>query len=81
MNNYHNSKIINDFIAAADEWYESNRNKTGKMDTNTINVGLIISHMIADGLPISEERLMSREKSQVRGLSGKLNSKNTKNPW
>lgn len=70
MNNYHNNKIINNFIAAADEWYESNRNKTGKMDTNTVNVGLIISHMIADGLPISEERLMSREKSQVRGLSG-----------
>ena len=44
--------------------------KKGKMDTNTVKCWLIISHMIADGLPISEERLMSREKSQVRGLSG-----------
>lgn len=58
------------YLEAAKAWYEQQRAKTGKINTNVMNAGLIVSHMIRDGLPIDDERLYSEGKSQVRGLSG-----------
>lgn len=40
-----------------------------------MNAGLIVSRMMADGMPITDERLYSEGKSQVRGLSGATISK------
>ncbi|CDM88606.1 DUF4928 family protein [Xenorhabdus bovienii] len=58
------------YLCAAKKWYESQRAKTGKINTNVMNAGLIVSHMVSEGLPIDDERLYSEGKSQVRGLSG-----------
>jgi len=58
------------FLKAAQHWYESQRAENGAMNTNVMNAGLIVSRMMADGLPITDERLYSNGKSQVRGLSG-----------
>ncbi|HBM2987479.1 TPA: DUF4928 family protein [Klebsiella aerogenes] len=58
------------YLNAAKKWYEEQRSKTGKINTNVMNAGLIVSHMVRDGLPIDDERLYSEGKSQVRGLSG-----------
>ncbi|MCW7550121.1 DUF4928 family protein [Photorhabdus sp. APURE] len=58
------------YLRAAKEWYESQRAKTGKINTNVMNAGLIVSHMVSEGLPIDDEHLYSEGKSQVRGLSG-----------
>lgn len=58
------------FLKAAQDWYESQRAENGAMNTNVMNAGLIVSRMMADGLPITDERLYSNGKSQVRGLSG-----------
>ncbi|BFO07991.1 hypothetical protein GGER_05010 [Serratia rubidaea] len=58
------------FLNEASEWYENQRAKNGAINTNVMNAGLVVSRMIADGLPISDERLYSNGKSQVRGLSG-----------
>lgn len=40
-----------------------------------MNAGLIVSRMMADGMPITDERLYSEGKSRVRGLSGSIISK------
>lgn len=51
------------YLEAAKAWYEQQRAKTGKINTNVMNAGLIVSHMIRDGLPIDDERLYSEGKS------------------
>lgn len=58
------------YLAAAKSWYEGERAKSGSINTNVMNAGLIVSRMMADGMPITDERLYSEGKSQVRGLSG-----------
>lgn len=58
------------YLQAAKNWYESNRAKSGSMNTNVMNAGLIVSQMVSGGLPIKDNRLFSEKKSQVRGLSG-----------
>ena len=63
-------EYVGDFLKAAAEWYEKNRASTGSMNTNVMNAGLVVSQMLADGLPITDDRLYSRQNSQVRGLSG-----------
>lgn len=62
--------IINKYLNAAKEWYESQRSQSGAVNTNVMNAGLVVSRMVAEGLPIGDERLYSNKKSQVRGLSG-----------
>ena len=37
-----------------------------------MNTGLIVSEMVSDGLPIADDRLYSKNCSQVKGLSGKV---------
>lgn len=64
------SNSLKEFLDVAEAWYESNRLNNGGMETNTMNSGLIVARMVADGLPVTEERLRSKGKSQVRGLSG-----------
>lgn len=63
------------YLEAAKSWYESERAKNGSMNTNVMNAGLIVSRMMADGIPITDARLYSNGKSQVRGLSGSTISK------
>lgn len=63
------------YLAAAKTWYEGERAKSGSINTNVMNAGLIVSRMMADGIPITDERLYSEGKSQVRGLSGSTISK------
>ncbi|EKC9967440.1 DUF4928 family protein [Salmonella enterica] len=63
------------YLEAAKSWYESERAKNGSMNTNVMNAGLIVSRMMADGIPITDARLYSDGKSQVRGLSGATISK------
>lgn len=63
------------YLEAAKFWYESERAKNGSMNTNVMNAGLIVSRMMADGIPITDARLYSDGKSQVRGLSGSTISK------
>lgn len=58
------------YLEAAKNWYENQRALNGSMNTNVMNAGLIVSRMLADGMPITDERLYSSGKSQVRGLSG-----------
>lgn len=68
------SKIEHLFQAAIN-WYESQRNKNGLVNTNVITTGLIVSSMIRDGIPIVDERFYSKAQSQVKGLSGNAVSK------
>ncbi|EGP9777911.1 DUF4928 domain-containing protein [Escherichia coli] len=63
------------YLAAAKAWYEGERAKSGAINTNVMNAGLLVSRMMADGMPITDERLYSEGKSQVRGLSGATISK------
>ncbi|EBI9899360.1 DUF4928 domain-containing protein [Salmonella enterica] len=72
MDKFSQSKV---FIEAAKSWYEGERAKNGSMNTNVMNAGLIVSQMVADGLPITDARLYSDGKGQVRGLSGPTISK------
>lgn len=41
------------YLEAAKSWYECERAKNGSMNTNVMNAGLIVSHMVADGMPIT----------------------------
>lgn len=61
---------IEEFLSTALNWYESNRDKNGHVNTNVMNAGLIVSEMVRDGLPIPDKRFFSAKGSQVRGLSG-----------
>lgn len=63
------------YLKAAEDWYESKRTSRGKINTNVMNSGLIVSQMLAAGLPITDERLRSEKDSQVRGLSGQAIAK------
>lgn len=62
--------LAEQYLNAAKVWYENQRAKNGSINTNVMNVGLVVSRMIADGIPIDDSRLYSEGKSQVRGLSG-----------
>ncbi|AXG41360.1 MULTISPECIES: DUF4928 family protein [Photorhabdus] len=62
--------LIEQYLNAAKAWYESQRAQNGSINTNVMNVGLVVSRMIADGFPIDDGRLYSEGRSQVRGLSG-----------
>ncbi|STB68497.1 Uncharacterised protein [Citrobacter freundii] len=72
MNKVSQSEV---YLDAAKSWYEGERAKNGSMNTNVMNAGLIVSRMMADGIPITDSRLYSDGKSQVRGLSGSTISK------
>lgn len=63
-------KALIELLGEATDWYEDHRKRDKSARTNTINVGLIVSRMVRDGLPIPQERLLSENQSQVRGLSG-----------
>lgn len=63
------STPIERFLRAANEWYEEQRSG-GVVNTNVMNVGLIVSRMLSCGFPIDDARLYSNGRSQVRGLSG-----------
>lgn len=65
-----NANFTTPYLEAAKQWYESNRARTGSVNTNVMNAGLIVSQMVAEGLPIRDDQLFSNGKSQVRGLSG-----------
>lgn len=69
MHNQHT--LSKEYLDAAKAWYESQRADNGAINTNVMNAGLVVSRMLADGLPIDDSRLYSSGKSQVRGLSGK----------
>ncbi|MGG7652710.1 DUF4928 family protein [Kocuria rosea] len=56
-------------LSEVGRWYRDQR-KGERVNTNVMNVGLIVSEMIRGGLPITTERLLSNGESQVRGLSG-----------
>lgn len=53
---------------AVDDWYESKRSQTGSVNTNVMNVGLILADHMADGVPMNPASYQA--KSQVKGLSG-----------
>jgi hypothetical protein len=55
------------YLAAAKAWYEGERAKSGAINTNVMNAGLIVSRMMADGMPITDERLYSEEKAKYEG--------------
>lgn len=59
-----------EYVEAARGWYEAQRSPKGHVNTNVMTTGLIVSRMIRGGLPITEKRLRSKNRSQVRGLSG-----------
>lgn len=63
-------EALSELLGEATDWYEDHRKRDKSARTNTINVGLIVSRMVREGLPISQERLLSENQSQVRGLSG-----------
>lgn len=58
------------YVTRARDWYEAQRSKTGHVNTNVMNSGLIVSDMIRDGLPVPDDRFLSPKGSQVQGLSG-----------
>lgn len=66
---------IEEFLKAAIDWYESQRTNKGSVNTNVMTTGLIVSSMVRDGFPIEDQRFYSKEKSQVKGLSGSAVSK------
>jgi len=72
MNEFYLTEI---YLEAAKNWYEEQRSQNGSMNTNVMNAGLIVSRMMAEGIPIDDARLYSDGKSQVRGLSGSTISK------
>jgi hypothetical protein len=72
MSSSSGSELQDALVAAAKRWYEGNRKAdSGSVNTNVMNAGLIVSEMVADGLPITEDRLYSKNRSQVKGLGGK----------
>jgi len=72
MSSSSDSKLQDVLVATAKRWYESKRKAdSGSVNTNVMNAGLIVSEMVSDGLPITDDRLYSKNRSQVKGLSGK----------
>ncbi|MFV0435310.1 MAG: DUF4928 family protein [Leucobacter sp.] len=57
-----------DLLETVRDWYEDKRGPNGMVNTNTMTCGLVVAGMVRDGLPVSEERLVSTRGSQVRGL-------------
>ena len=64
-------EIHEEYLSAAEEWYESQRARTRRVNTNVMTSGLIVSRMIREGLPITDDRFFSEGKSQLRGISGR----------
>ena len=66
----------NDAIAAAlsvaEEWYESNRNSKGGINTNVMTSGMAVAELLRGGFPLTAESIKSNKESQVKGLSGAL---------
>ncbi|MCC0766392.1 DUF4928 family protein [Micrococcus luteus] len=52
------------------KWFEGYRATNGAMNTNVMTAGLIVAHKAKDGLPITDDRLISKKGTQVQGLSG-----------
>lgn len=63
-------RALEELLGQAEAWYEHHRKIDKSPRTNTMNAGLVVSRMVVEGLPITEERLVSPNKSQVKGLSG-----------
>ena len=63
-------RITQRFLAEASSWYEANRPASGGARTNVINAGLKMASIVRFGLPIPRERYVSKNGSQVKGLSG-----------
>lgn len=61
-------QVTADILVPVSDWYESKRTKTGKVNTNVMNVGLILTEHMAEGVPLTPE--IYRATSQVKGLSG-----------
>lgn len=62
--------VVSEYLRSAQGWYESQRTSSGRVNTNVMNAGLIVSDMVRDGLPILDGRFYSPRGSQVQGLSG-----------
>lgn len=59
-------------ISVAEHWYESNRKRSGNVNTNVMASGLAIAELLRVQFPLSEDSIKSEKNSQVKGLSGKL---------
>lgn len=64
-------ETLEEYLSAAEKRYESHRAQTGRINTNIMTSGLIVSRMVRDGLPITDDRFYSEGKSQVKGISGR----------
>ncbi|MDN8596385.1 DUF4928 family protein [Corynebacterium tuberculostearicum] len=63
-------RALQELLEAANEWYEYNRKIDSTPRTNTMNAGLVVAQMVRDGLPITDDRLKTPNKSQVKNLTG-----------
>ena len=61
-------RALQELLEAANEWYEYNRKIDSTPRTNTMNAGLVVAQMVRDGLPITDDRLKTPNKSQVLSL-------------
>lgn len=55
-------------LAPVIDWYESKRASTGKVHTNVMAVGLIVTEYMAKGVPITTDAY--RGDTQIKGISG-----------
>jgi hypothetical protein len=61
--------VANEMLVPVEEWFESKRSRTGRVNTNVMTVGLMLTeHMATVGLPLAETDFLAD--SQVKGLSG-----------
>ena len=61
-------EALGELLGEATDWDEDHRKRDKSARTNTINVGLIVSRMVREGLPITQERLLSENQSGSRPL-------------
>lgn len=61
-------KIAELFLDDIKPWYESQRLGRGRMYTNVMTAGLMLTDIMADAFPLEEEHYLTS--SQVKGLSG-----------
>lgn len=62
-------------LAAAMDWYEGKRSKSGNVNTNIMCVGLAIAELLKNDFPLTDDVVKTDEGSQVRGLSGGMVSR------
>ena len=62
-------------LAAAMDWYEGKRSKSGNVNTNVMCVGLAVAELLKEHFPLTDEIVKSDKGSQVRGLSGSMVSR------